>query len=134
MSYTISQAAEKAGLSAYTLRYYDRMGLLPFVDRSKSGIRIFEDSDLEWLEVINCLKATGMQIKEISNFLALCIEGDCTLEKRLALLREHKKSVERQMIEIQKHMKKIDHKIEYYETACRAGTERVHSKPKSKKD
>lgn len=117
-TYTISQTAEKTGLSVHTLRYYEQEGLLPFVQRNPSGVRSFRDSDFEWLELINCLKGTGMQIKDIAHFIALCQEGDNTLEERLSLFRERKRAIEDQMRLLDKYMDKINCKIGYYEKAC----------------
>ena len=128
MEYSIGEAAKKAGLSAYTLRYYDKEGLLPFVERTPSGFRIFKDSDLEWLAVISCLKSTGMSIKDIKKFINWCMEGDSTLEKRLNMFKKQKERVQDQMKELQGFMDEIDYKIWYYETALSAGTEAIHEK------
>lgn len=128
MGYTITQVAEKSNLTAHTLRYYDKEGLLPFVERSKNGNRDFSDSDLEWIGLICCLKNTGMQIKEIKNFIEWCMEGDSTLEKRRQMFIDHRKIVEEQMSELQKNLNKIDHKIWYYNVACSAGSESIHKK------
>lgn len=126
MTYTISEVAEKTGLTTYTLRYYDKEGLMPFVDRTPSGIRKFKDDDFEWLSVITCLKKTGMPIKEIRDFIGWCIQGDVSLKKRLALFKEHQRQVEKQIVELERYKKKIDHKVWYYETAVDAGTESIH--------
>ena len=123
--YTVAQAARRTGLSVHTLRYYDREGLLPFVDRSPAGYREFKENDFEWLAVIACLKSTGMHVKDIKQFIDWCAEGDCTLEKRLTLFKKQRENVERQIAELQKHREKLNHKIRYYELACRAGTEQA---------
>jgi DNA-binding transcriptional MerR regulator len=128
VTYTIAEAAQRSGLSAHTLRFYDKEGLLPYVDRTSSGIRSFKESDFEWLHIINCLKDTGMPIKKIREFIDLCMHGDDTLEQRLEFLRNHKLNVEQQMKELKMHMKTINHKISYYETAVEAGTELFHRK------
>lgn len=123
---TISQAAQKCGLTAHTLRFYDKEGLLPYVDRSPSGIRIFKESDFEWLNMINCLKDSGMPIKKIKEFINLCMEGDSTLDKRLEIIKNHQKEVKNQMVILQKHLEVINHKVWYYETAFEAGTTAIH--------
>ncbi len=128
MNYSISQTAKRIGVTAYTLRYYDKEGLLPFVDRTPSGIRSFKESDFEWLAVVNCLKNTGMSIKQIKVFIDYCLEGDSTLEKRLEVFTHQKESVEKQIEELQMYKKKIDYKIWYYQTAVAAGTEAVNRK------
>ena len=122
MTYSISQAAKQSGLSVYTLRYYEKEGLLPFVGRSESGKRAFCDHDLEMLSIINCLKSTGMQIKEIRTYIDWYQEGDTTLEKRLRLFEDQKKAVEQQVEQLKGHLKKINQKIKYYEYACKAGS------------
>lgn len=128
MYLTISQVAKECGLSAHTLRYYDKEGLLPFVDRSPSGMRQFKESDFEWLMIINCLKDTGMQIKDIKVFIDWCLEGDKTIEQRYRMFVEQKKKLEEQLKILSKHMEKIDYKIWYYRTALDAGTLDVHKK------
>lgn len=69
MFYTIGEAAKMLGVAPSALRYYDKEGLLPFVERSESGLRMFTESDMDWLKVIQCLKATGMTIKGIRTFI-----------------------------------------------------------------
>ncbi len=117
--YTIGKTAEKAGLTVHTLRYYEKEGLLPFVERTESGLRSFAVEDLEWLNLINCLKNTGMPIKQIKQFIDLCTEGDCTLEKRLEIFETQKENLLSQMEKLAGYMKTIEHKIEYYEKAIR---------------
>lgn len=125
-TYSISEVANELNLTVYTLRYYDKEGLLPFVERTSSGIRKFKDSDIEALKVIECLKSTGMPIKEIKNFIDWCSDGDATLQQRYNMFIERKASVEAQMEELKKTLKLIDHKCDYYKTALVAGTEDVH--------
>ena len=120
MTYTISAAARRMGVSVPTLRYYDKEGLLPFVDRKPNGIRVFKDSDFE------CMKNAGASIKEIKSYIDLCMAGDDTLEARLAIFQRRKEEIQRQMDQLQKLMGVIDHKIWYYQTALEAGTESVH--------
>lgn len=122
MSYTISQVAQKTGLSAYTLRYYEKEGLLPFVKKSDSGIRVYTDSDIAWLSMIECLKATGMPIKEIRLYIKWYNEGDATLSKRLALFRRRRVIAEQELKNLQKIRNKIEFKIHLYEEAVKAGS------------
>ena len=92
--YTIREAAEKTGFSAYTLRYYERQNILPPVARDASGNRMYSEDDLNLLETIRCLKNTGMHVNDIGTFIALCREGDSTLEQRRQVMLEHKAQVE----------------------------------------
>lgn len=126
MFYTISEAAEKMHLTAYTLRYYEKEGLLPFVERNDKGIRRFKDSDFGWLSIIECLKASGMPIKDIKTFIDWCMQGDDTLQQRHNMFLERKKVVEQQMSGLQKILNTIEYKCWYYKTALDAGTSAVH--------
>jgi DNA-binding transcriptional MerR regulator len=129
-TYSISEVAKKLDLTVYTLRYYDKEGLLPFVERTASGTRLFKESDVEALNIIECLKSTGMPIKEIKNFIDWCSDGDSTLQQRFDMFMERKATVETQMAELKKTLELIDHKCFYYKTALDAGTEEIHKKDK----
>lgn len=126
MIYTVGEAAAKIGVNPSTLRYYDKEGLLPFVERSGGGIRMFKESDLEWLSTIECLKKTGMPIKEIKTFIDWCIQGDVTIPARLALIDRRRKAVEKQIEDLKITLETLDYKHWYYETAQKAGTCDVH--------
>jgi DNA-binding transcriptional MerR regulator len=130
MTYTISQVAEKMGVTVPTLRYYDKEGLLPFVDKKPDGTRVFKDEDFQWLEIITCMKNSGMPIKDIKKYMDFCQEGDTSLQERLEIFFERKEAVQKQMEELNKVMETINHKIWYYETAIEAGTEAVHRQNK----
>ncbi|MDP4097962.1 MerR family transcriptional regulator [Paenibacillus sp. P96] len=129
-TYSISEVAKELNLTPYALRYYDREGLMPFVERTSSGIRLFKESDIAALKVIECLKSTGMPIKEIKNFIDWCSEGDATLQQRYDMFMERKAIVEAQMEELKKTMEVIEHKCFYYKTAVEAGTEDIHKNNK----
>lgn len=131
MGYTIGQAAQKMGLTAHTLRYYDKEGLLPFVAKSSSGLRIFSDSDIEWLVMIECLKGTGMSLKDIKQYIDWFIEGDSTLEQRLEMFKQQKIKLEEQLALLQKHLEKIDFKIAYYSDAVAHGNMNVLERNKA---
>ena len=126
MLYTIGEMAKKMNLSPSTLRYYDKEGLLPFVERSGGGIRMFKDSDLEWLSIIECLKKSGMVIKDIKQFIDWCMEGDSTIEQRLNLIDRQRELVLAQIAQMQETLSVLDYKHWYYETAKKAGTCAVH--------
>lgn len=129
-TYSISEVAGMLNLTPYTLRYYDKEGLMPFVERTASGTRRFKDTDIQALHVIECLKATGMPIKEIKQFIDWCGEGDASLQQRYDMFLERKATVEAQMEALKKTMDVIDHKCDYYEKALKAGTEDVHKENK----
>ncbi|MFC7677345.1 MerR family transcriptional regulator [Paenibacillus sp. GCM10028914] len=125
-TYSISEVAKELNLTPYTLRYYDKEGLMPFVERNSSGTRLFKESDIGALKIIECLKSTGMPIKEIKNFIDWCSDGDSTLQQRYNMFMERKAVVEAQIEELKKSMEVIEHKCLYYKTALEAGTEDIH--------
>ena len=92
MTYTVGQMAKMLGLAGSTLRYYDKEGLLPFVERSSGGIRMFREKDYEWLQIIECLKKAGMSIKDIKKYIVLLQQGDSTIQERLELF-QHQRTV-----------------------------------------
>jgi DNA-binding transcriptional MerR regulator len=126
MLYTVGEVAKKLNISASTLRYYDKEGLLPFLERSSGGIRMFKDEDLSGLQMIECLKKTGMPIKDIKHFMDCCMEGDSTIEERLQIMQAQRDSVIAQISEMQKMLETLNYKCWYYETARDAGTCAIH--------
>ena len=122
MAYTVGEMAKRLGVPASTLRYYDKEGLLPFVGRSAGGIRVFEEKDFEWLRIIECLKKTGMSLKDIREYIELAMQGDDTIDRRLALFRKQRTVLEARMAELQQTMDTLDYKCWFYETAAARGT------------
>ena len=122
MVYTVGEMAKLLGITASTLRYYDKEGLLPFVERSSGGIRMFQESDFEWLQVIGCMKKAGMSIKDIRQYIEMALQGDDTIGLRLAMFRHQREALKQQMEELQRTMQMVDYKCWYYETALEAGT------------
>ena len=125
MIYTVGEMAKKIGVAPSTLRYYDKEGLLPFVERSSGGIRVFKEADYEWLKVIECLKKTGMPLKDIKTFIEMAMQGDETIDERLELIRKQRDEVGKQIAELQETMDTLNFKCWYYETAKSAGTTAV---------
>lgn len=131
MGYSIGQVAKKLGLTAHTLRYYEKEGLLPFVQKTASGLRVFSDNDIGWLVMIECLKGTGMTLKGVKQYIDWYIEGDSTLQKRLDMFKQQKIKLEEQMAQLQKHLEKIDFKIAFYTEAVAKGTMDVYETNKN---
>ena len=104
MAYTGGEMARRLGVPASTIRYYDKEGLLPFVGRSSGGIRVFTEKDFEWLRIIECLKKTGMSLKDIREYIELAMQGDETIARRLALFRKQRTVLETRMAELQQTM------------------------------
>ena len=125
--YTIGQVSEMFNIPVSTLRYYDREGLFPGVER-KSGIRKFSDNEIEALRVIECLKASGLEIREIKQFMEWTTEGSATYQQRKQLFETRLKKVEEEMDKLQKTKDMLKYKCWYYETAIQDGNEdRIHS-------
>ena len=122
MVYTVGEMAKMLGVTASTLRYYDKEGLLPFVQRSSGGIRMFQESDFEWLQVIGCMKKAGMSIRDIRQYIEMALAGDDTIDLRLAMFRRQREELQAQMEDLQHTMEMVDYKCWYYETAKAAGT------------
>lgn len=125
MLYTVGEMAKLLGVAPSTLRFYDKEGLLPFVERSEGGIRVFKDEDYEWLRIIDCLKKTGMPLKDIKNFILMAIEGDDTIDQRLDLVKKQQKLMQEKIAEFQEMLDTLNFKCWYYETAKKAGTTSV---------
>lgn len=122
MGYSIGEAAKITGLSVSTLRYYDRNDLIPGLGRSQGGTRVFTDQDIESIRVIECLKSTGMQLKDIKQFMAWCDEGDSTISDRLSMFQNRLQEVEAQINDLQWVKEVLKFKCWYYESAASEGT------------
>jgi len=120
VEYSISQVCERTGFSADTLRFYEKAGLLPGVMR-RGGRRVYTETNLLAVKLIDCLKKTGMPLAEIAEFMRLTTKGDRTVKKRLAMMRKREAAVNAMMKEIQACADHIAFKVWYYETAQREG-------------
>ena len=114
-SLSIAEAAEQTGLTAHTLRYYERDGLmLRSVERASSGHRRYTDGDLGWIGLLNCLRGTGMPIRDVRRYAELVRQGEGTEQARLDLLQVHRTHVLAELAEVQEHLGAIDRKIGIY--------------------
>lgn len=120
--YTISQVAEMFQLPVSTLRYYDKEGLFPDLIRV-SGIRQFSEKEINALRIIECLKKSGMEIKQIKQFIHWCMEGSATYPQRKALFETQKKQVEEELVRMNKVLDMLKFKCWYYEQAIQDGDE-----------
>lgn len=123
MNYSIGEVSRMFDLPASTLRYYDKEGLLPHIQRQGTGIRRFDQRTIEALRVIECLKKSGMEIKDIKQFMAWCAEGPATYGQRLELFRQQRAKVEQEMARLEKTLAMIDFKCWYYSQAVATGSE-----------
>lgn len=122
MLYTVGETAKKLNIAPSTLRYYDKEGLLPFVERSNGGIRVFKEEDFDWLFVIECLKKSGLSIKDIKRYIDMTLKGDETIEARLELLCKQRERVVRQIAELQSTLEVLEYKCRLYEAAKALGS------------
>lgn len=122
--YTIKEVAQMFNLSIPTLRFYDKEGLLLDLQRDASGIRKFNDKTIEALRVIECLKKSGMQIKEIKEFMYWCSLGNKTIKKRKAMFLTQKENIEQKIKDLEKALNMIQFKCWYYNEALKDGSEK----------
>ncbi len=114
MNYSIKDISEKTGINAHTLRYYEKEGLLPEIRRTKGGIRCYTDEDIEVLDLICCLKKTGLPLKEIKTFIQLSRQGSSTLKERCDILRTQQQSVRQQIEELNQYLEKVTWKLDFF--------------------
>ena len=129
MNYSIQDISKKTGLTISTLRYYDKEGLFPNLERKESNYRVFTELELETLKIIACFKKAGLSINEIRKYMVLIQKGDKTLKERLDIMVHQKEALEKQKQEIEESIACVEWKISYYEQALQDGTEKyVHEK------
>lgn len=113
----IAEVSERYGLSADTLRYYERVGLIPPVTRNDGGIRDYNELDLRRVEFIKCMRSAGLPVEVLIEYVGLVQQGDATIEARKEILQEQRELLLARMQEMQKTLDILDHKIEVYENA-----------------
>ena len=112
---TIAEVSRRYGLTADTLRYYERIGLIPPVPRSSGGVRCYDEASCRWVELMKCMRAAGVQIDALIDYVALYQQGAETLEARKNLLIEQRRQLQARMAEMQESLERLDYKIELYE-------------------
>jgi len=113
----IMEVSEQSGISSDTLRYYERIGLLPPVHRNESGIRDYNELDIRRVEFIKCMRSAGLPIEVLIEYVALVQQGDKTIETRKEILKEQRELLAAKMKEMQKTLNLLDYKIRVYENA-----------------
>ena len=111
---TIKEASQLTGVSADTLRYYERIGLIPAVPRSESGIRNYDEASIGWINFIKCMRGAGLPIEALIEYVALCKEGDKTEASRKAILIEQRDILQQRIESLQKTLVKLNYKIDNY--------------------
>ena len=112
---TITEVSKKFDLSQDTLRYYERIGLIPFVNRSKGGIRDYTEEDCRWVEFIKCMRNAGLPIEVLIEYVTLFQQGDETVDARKELLIEQRKKLVTRIEDMKKTLERLDYKISRYE-------------------
>lgn len=118
---TIKEVSEKYNISQDTLRYYERIGMIPAINRTPGGIRNYEESDLGWVELAICMRSAGLPIEALIEYVKLYQQGDTTFAARLQLLQEQRESLEEQKAQLEKAINKLNYKISRYEVAVQTG-------------
>ena len=112
---TIAEVSKKYEVTHDTLRYYERIGLLPGVSRNKSGFRDYTEEDCRWIEFIKCMRGAGLSIEVLIEYVDLFQKGESTVEARKRLLIEQRNQLKSRIDEMQKTLDRLDYKIEYYD-------------------
>ncbi|ATW26856.1 MerR family transcriptional regulator [Candidatus Formimonas warabiya] len=115
MNYSIKEVSQRFNISPYTLRYYEKEGLLPSIHRTPNGTRTYSDVDLEWLHLICCMRATGMSIAYIKKYVDLCRLGKDTIPERRQIILRQKEIIENHIKEYQGLLKLVNKKLKYYD-------------------
>ncbi|HFI0450796.1 TPA: stress response transcriptional regulator NmlR [Streptococcus suis] len=115
----IKEVSQVTGLSADTIRYYERIGLVPKIARKSSGVRDFVENDVAILEFIRCFRSAGMSIERLIEYMGLVQAGDNTVEARIDPLKEEQEELRSRLVEIQKALNRLNYKIENYQTILR---------------
>lgn len=118
---TIKEVSQKYNISQDTLRYYERVGMIPKVTRTASGIRDYQESDLSWVELVICMRSAGLPVEALIEYVELYQQGDQTFGARLELLQEQRRNLEEQQKQLQAAISKLDYKISRYGVAVKTG-------------
>ena len=121
MGLTIKEVSEKYDIPSETLRYYERVGVIPPVTRTAGGIRDYSDTDIQWVENAKCMRAAGLPIEVIIEYLRLFREGDSIIKARLDLLSEQKEILLKQYKQLEETINRLDYKISKYQEALQTG-------------
>lgn len=130
MAYTIIEVERKTGVSSRRIRFWCDKGLFPFVQKDSNNVRYFSQSDIEWVQWIECYRKIGMSIKHLKEYIYLASLGTVTLQKRLDIIKNTKQKVLKDMAYLNDALTKLDYKIEYYNNLISSGKDELN--PQSK--
>lgn len=114
MEYTIKEVTKLYNITASTLRYYEKEGLLPQIKKNESRQRVYNDKDLEWLNIITCMRKTGMGISYIKKYVDLCHQGDDSILQRYQIFLDQREIIKMQLAVLEKNLDTVEYKIEFY--------------------
>ncbi len=123
---TIAAVSDQYGLTPDTLRYYERVGLIPPVPRTAGGIRDYGEDDCRWIEFIKCMRLAGLPVEVLADYVQLCLRGDDTLSQRKHMLKTQREALVQRIGEMQDTLRRLDLKIEHYDQI----TLPIHDEPK----
>lgn len=113
--YTIKEVAIKTGVSEHTVRYWAKSGFFPFIKRSESNVRLFEDSDLEWVKIVKCLRLVGMDSKSVKKYIDLCVIGDSTIKERFQIITDTRLKTQAKIKELTEQLSLLEYKENFYD-------------------
>ncbi len=113
--YTIKEVAIKTGVSEHTVRYWAKSGFFPFIKRSESNVRLFEDSDLEWVKIVKCLRLVGMDSKSVKKYIDLCVIGDSTIKERFQIITDTRLKTQEKIKELTEQLSLLEYKENFYD-------------------
>lgn len=112
--YTIKEVSNIMDVSEHTLRFWAKSGFFPFIKRDENNIRLFSQSDLEWVKIVKCLRSVGTENKAIKRYIDLCIIGDSTIQERFEIIKATKQKAQQQMNDLKKQLDILEYKEGYY--------------------
>ena len=123
--YTIKEVADKMNVSEHTLRFWAKSGFFPFIKRNENNIRLFSDTDLEWVKIVKCLRAVGTENKAIKKYIDLCIIGDSTIKERYEIICTTKQKALQQMQNLKQQIDLLDYKEQFYQNLIKNDLEDI---------
>lgn len=114
MAFTIKEASDRLGCPAHKIRYYEKEGLLPYIQRDQHGNRIFEQEHLDWMRLMTCFRATGMKVSTLKHMVRLALDGDSTIPQRKAILNKYREDLQRRQQELAEALEAVDNKLVIY--------------------
>lgn len=123
--YTIKEVADKMDVSEHTLRFWAKSGFFPFIKRNENNIRLFSDTDLEWVKIVKCLRAVGTENKAIKKYIDLCIIGDSTIKERYEIICATKQKALQQMQDLKQQLDLLDYKEQFYKNLIKNDLEDI---------